>query len=45
MIDPKGTLVPRRRILLSPGNFSVIVPALNPMDNNSVINVVFQVRI
>ena len=44
MIDPKGTLVPKRRISLSPGNYSVIVPTLNPMDTNSVVNVVFQVR-
>ena len=44
MIDPKGTLVPKRRISLSPGNYSIIVPALNPMDTNSVVNAVFQVR-
>ena len=33
-----------KRLALSAGNYSVIVPALNPNDNNSVVNVVFQVN-
>jgi len=34
----------RRRINLSPGaNYSIVIPALNPEDMNSVVNVLFQV--
>ena len=34
----------RRRVNLSPGaNYSVVIPALNPEDVNSVVNVLFQV--
>jgi len=36
----------RRRVNLSPGaNYSIIIPALNPEDVNSVVNVLFQVCI
>lgn len=41
--DPNG-LFTRKRLSLSPGNYSVIVPTLNPNDSNSVVNIVFQVR-
>jgi len=34
----------RRRVNLSPGaNYSIIIPALNPEDVNSIVNVLFQV--
>ena len=34
----------RRRVKLSSGtNYSVVIPALNPEDVNSVVNVLFQV--
>ena len=34
----------RRRVSLSPGaNYSIVIPALNPEDKNSVVNVLFQV--
>jgi len=34
----------RRRVNLTPGaNYSIVVPALNPEDVNSVVNVLFQV--
>jgi len=34
----------RRRVNLTPGaNYSIIIPALNPEDVNSVVNVLFQV--
>ena len=36
----------RRRVELSPGaNYSVVIPALNPEDVNSVVNVLFQVSV
>jgi hypothetical protein len=34
----------RERVNLSaPGNYSIVVPTLNPEDANSVVNVIFQV--
>ena len=34
----------RRRVELSPGaNYSIVIPALNPEDVNSVVNILFQV--
>ena len=34
----------RRRVNLTPGaNYSIVIPALNPEDVNSVVNVLFQV--
>ena len=34
----------RERVNLSaPGNYSIVVPTLNPEDENSVVNVIFQV--
>ena len=35
----------QRIILTAPGSYSVVVPSLNPEDKNSVVNVVFQVRL
>jgi insulysin len=40
--DPTGSF-DTLRLSLSPGNYSVIVPSLNPNDVNSVVNVVFQI--
>ena len=34
----------RQRVNLSaPGSYSIVVPTLNPEDENSVVNVIFQV--
>jgi len=43
MSHPVGHFT-RRRVNLSPGaNYSIVIPALNPEDVNSVVNVLFQV--
>ena len=42
--DPKGQFF-YHRLTLSPGNYSVVMPALDPKDKNSVVTVVFQVTI
>ena len=33
----------QRVSLTAPGNYSVVLPTLNPEDENSVVNVIFQV--
>ena len=43
LVSPKGQIYGKRLALL-PGNYSVVMPTLNPNDNNSVLNVVFQVN-
>ena len=43
-INPIG-MISGWRVQLGPGNYSVVVPTLNPQDENSVVNVMFQVRI
>ena len=41
--QPFGHYWKQRLALSQPGNYSVVVPTLNPEDQNSVINVIFQV--
>ena len=36
----------RRRVnLTKPGSYSIVVPTLNPEDKNSVVNIIFQVKL
>lgn len=41
--QPFGHYWQQRVHLSEPGNYSVVIPTLNPEDHNSVVNVIFQV--
>ena len=41
--NPFGHYWQHRVKLTDPGNYSVVIPTLNPEDRNSVVNVIFQV--
>ena len=40
--EPEGSYQ-RIRLTVSPGNYSAVIPALDKEDNNSVVNIIYQV--